>query len=320
MEFIERSTFEVVEEVFGASQGLFIGEDHNSEAIEAFMVSNMERLSGLGVQQLYMEMGLVEDMAAYEAFNNAEPGTPEWDETLQALIEARSDNVSIHAADNRLEMMIAARNAGIEVYPIDYDRGDDDRITVNSTWAQTVLDKKQSLETGERYIVFGGIYHSSAEFNNSGVDRILDIPSIDQINPNLNEFRYKFSFLNSSLLVEGDGIQDSDYALVFTQSPEEYFAFDINHWTNEGRLDLVESYDILIADMRASITMYQNAEMGDFLSSLPQIKERMQALLNSMPSDTEAHQYMQSAFDVFKRETEGLELNSVPALDLQHQQ
>ena len=310
MGYTEHDTDTIFRNIFSSKQGAFIGEEHNSAEIEEFMVSKMATFREMGVGQIYMEMGLVEDMEAYEAFNNAERGTEAWDTTLRDLIIARSDNDSIHSADNRIDMMIAAREAGIQVFPIDYERGDDDKVTVNTRWAETVWDKKSNLKLGERYIVFAGIYHSDdgASLDGRdrsqylGVDRILDIPSVDLISPNVDQYRNKFSAIKDDLIVSGG--TGSDYELVLLEDAQEYFTVDINFWTNQGRLDIAKHFESFIDELMDAKESRQKGNYDQARTHMANAQEKGQTLLGILPEDSGSFRFLAPALETIRQEAE----------------
>lgn len=276
-------------EVFGAllerNRGVFVGEEHNSVRIEPFMSSSMRDFQTMGVKHLFMEMGKVEDLEAYEAFNNAERGTESWDTSLKALIEARSDNTSIHGADNRMDMMIAAREAGIKVFPIDYERGDDDRITVNSQWAETISIRNLDLQDGERYIVFAGFYHShdgiNGEVTNLGVDRILDIPSVDM--DKLTEVGGEPSLLKTDY-VSNSSEYNSDFTLKFYTPVEDTLKSDAFYYRNHGMEELANSYDSLINNLEETRTAFQDGNMQEVRERMTAMKDDLADITDKIPA------------------------------------
>jgi hypothetical protein len=150
--------------------GIFFGDNHADPHSALFMAEQMAFFKSHGIDTLYVELGRYHQKPLYEDFNARKQGA---DEKLFTVIEERWGQYG--AVESRIAMIEAAREAGIEVLPVDRIRTEypDSRDLHLEGWIGAMREEHRSGE--EKYLLFGGKLHGTGKYS---VADYLNIPTV----------------------------------------------------------------------------------------------------------------------------------------------
>jgi len=223
--------------------GVFVGESHNGDlSNQQFMIKNLEKFQKAGLKVLAIEMVYSEDQQLIDNYYNDSINSRE------TLIKYTKKILG------RFPLIEAAKKAGIKVIGIDMKSrnygesrfGEVTREEVNKWWANEVKKEMAQYEPGDKFIVYGGFYHSN---DSGGVDDYLKIPSIDPINP--NDFDKPFFALNPGTIIIPGSPDGSDYNRVYATSLEDYCQ-ESSEYYKEKSSKISDIYN----ELKSSISVY----------------------------------------------------------------
>jgi hypothetical protein len=164
--------------------GVFLGDLHGVNEIQyALQNEILPALAKNGTKILFLEMVRAEDQRVLERFQR--------DGDINKLGQYFKDNGWGNKGgypddrngawvDQLVNTCAVARRLGINLFGIDVGHSGRTRLeTANLAWRDTVLSTLAKYPKGVRYAVFGGCGHSGDYPQNKGVDRLLNIPSVD---------------------------------------------------------------------------------------------------------------------------------------------
>jgi hypothetical protein len=214
-------------DLLAKNQGIFYAETHNDNPDnEQFMIENLEKFRQAGVTVIAIEMVDSEDQKLIDDFYD----DPE--KNKEALVKYTKSKLG------RFPLIDAARKAGIKVIGIDMKARDVRQPgcenikskDVNQWWADQVKKEMANHLPGEKYIVYGGVYHSRKD--GTGVNNFLEIPSIVPINP--NEYPKPFFALKASTKIIPCKSKRGDYCRVYAKGFDQFCESSMYYYEEES--------------------------------------------------------------------------------------
>lgn len=163
--------------------GVFLGDLHGMNAVQHSLQKDiLPALARNGVKILFLEMVKAEDQKFLEQFQRDGDKLKLRKYFVDSGWDKGNDPEDKNSAwvDQLVATCAKARDLGITLVGIDIKNSGLTRLeTSNPAWRDVIMQTLANHPKGTRYAVFGGVGHSANYPFNQGVDRLLNIPSVD---------------------------------------------------------------------------------------------------------------------------------------------
>jgi|CXWL01.1.fsa_nt_gi hypothetical protein len=189
---------ELLLDILSKNNGIAVGDYHNSSTSYPLVSENMAALKKSGVDTIYFDANDVgfsklNNMSTNELKDELAKRTPEFikEEAEKNAAGSYRNKTPLDNYGDQLRLFLSAKENGIRLVNIDKEdpaRGfessralGDHRVgSTNYTWTEKILDDRQNMPSGGKYIILGGAGHfgSIGATGRGYVDERLGIPFI----------------------------------------------------------------------------------------------------------------------------------------------
>lgn len=182
---VKTSPQDLLKELLAVNAGVALGEMHDERESRQFLIDQIPKLAAQGVTTLFMEAFFQREQPQIDQYMKATPFSEDERNRKRKLVTAVQQHcLPQYLPSLYVDVLETAKRHDIRVVGLEdlTHTSYENLVARNAIWAQKIQEVMGKEPTG-KFVFYGGCdhisYDYSARFNFSGLDEMLNIPSIE---------------------------------------------------------------------------------------------------------------------------------------------